>query len=110
MDPVGGNNCQNINTLKDMCNKAARRKGLIPANGSLNFLSQPGFYEYPACEEVTFPLDDVAGYWKTHTVYCCSKESMYFSIGRGQSQYGAYEYKCYQAICTAVGNIGYVFA
>lgn len=57
VDPTGGDNCFNMDVLKDTCNKAARKKGIIPENGCLN--------QYPVCQFITFSLDDVVG--ESHT-------------------------------------------
>lgn len=92
-----------------MCNKAAKKKGIIPATGSLQFSCWPGKYEYPQCDDTFIDFDDAPGSSNLRVVNCSSKESMYFSISKGQSNYGAYEFECFQRTCTAKGNIGSVF-
>ncbi|KAL6953398.1 hypothetical protein U1Q18_051217, partial [Sarracenia purpurea var. burkii] len=103
VDPVGGNNCNDVGVLKNICNKAARMKGIIPANGFLNQL--------PACRDVTFRFDDDSGVdTETRIVLCWSIEAETLAIGRGQSEYGGYEFKCIEGRCVAVGNIASLFA
>ncbi|KAL6953399.1 hypothetical protein U1Q18_051218, partial [Sarracenia purpurea var. burkii] len=68
-----------MDTLKNICNKAARMKGIIPANGFL--------HQLPVCQDVTFDLDDVPGKTKTRVVLCWSNEADTLAIGRGQSEY-----------------------
>lgn len=98
--------CNNMVALQTFCNQAAKKKGLLPKDGSLKFLNS-----YPKCINAYTSFSDVPGDSDIRVLHCCSSPDnlMYFSIVKGESKYGAYELSCYQLICTAIGNIQSVF-
>lgn len=99
-----------------MCDKAAKKKGLI-SNDETLYRPYSGEYQRPECKDIRIGLTDVADGLITRLVNCyyyprSLPDTIYFFIGKGQSEYGAYEFECksLEPSCTPKGNIANVFA